>query len=117
MDLRDLCLAQRGAIEDFPFGEDVRVIKVRGKMFALIPVGSDPASISLKCDPLLAQAMRDTYEAVQPGYHLSKKHWNTVTIDGSIPDNEIQDMIDLSYDLVVKGLTKKERAELAALDE
>jgi len=85
-----------------------------------MPVGipeDQPQSLSLKCEPTLAQLLRQTYEAVQPGYHLSKKHWNTVTMDGSLPDDEIFEMIDNSYDLVVKGLKKADREALTDLSK
>jgi predicted DNA-binding protein (MmcQ/YjbR family) len=114
--LRDYCLGKKGAIEDFPFGKDVRVFKVMGKMFALLPV-DDPARISLKCDPIKAQALRLTYEAVEPGYHLNKQHWNTVTVDGSIPDEEIIEMIDHSYWLIVQKLKKSDRKALGTFNE
>jgi len=110
-ELRDYCLSRRDANEDFPFGNDVAVYKVMGKMFALIPVNPSP-QISLKCDPLWAEVLRQTYIAVTPAYHLNKKHWNGVIVDGSIPDSEIREMIDHSYEIVVKGLTKKEREKL-----
>jgi len=109
--LRQYCLGQKGTVEEFPFGPEAQVYKVMGKMFALIPV-DDPARISLKCDPALAEVLRENYPAVQPGYHLSKRHWNTVTVDGSIPDDEIRDMIDHSYDRVLAGLTRREREQL-----
>ena len=115
-ELRDYFLAQTAAIEDFPFGEDVRVFKVMGKMFGLLPV-NEPVSISVKCDPVLAKMQRDTYSAVKPGYHLNKRHWNTVTIDGTIPDDEIQEMIVHSYELVVKKLKKADREALAKMKE
>lgn len=108
--LRAECLSKRGATEDFPFGDDVAVMKVRGKVFALLPV--DGSSISLKCDPTRAVMLRDTYPAITPGYHLNKRHWNTITLDGSVPEDEIIEMIDHSYDLVVLGLPKKERESL-----
>ncbi len=110
--LRAYLLAKAGTTEERPFGPDVLVFKVLGKMFALVAWEADPLTISLKCDPNLAQLLRDTYAAVQPGYHLSKRHWNTVTLDGSIPPDEVAEMIDNSYALVVKGLTKAQRAEL-----
>jgi predicted DNA-binding protein (MmcQ/YjbR family) len=114
-ELRAYCLSKRGAREDFPFGEDVAVYKVMGKMFALIPVDAPP-QISLKCDPTFAEVLRQTYAAVTPAYHLNKQHWNGVRVDDSIPDDEIQEMIDHSYELVVKGLSKKAREKLE-LDE
>jgi predicted DNA-binding protein (MmcQ/YjbR family) len=110
-ELRAYCLSKRGAGEDFPFGEDVAVYKVMGKMFALMPVNA-PSQISLKCDPAFADVLRQTYAAVTPAYHLNKQHWNGIMIDGSIPDDEIQEMIDHSYELVVKGLSKKDREKL-----
>jgi predicted DNA-binding protein (MmcQ/YjbR family) len=112
--LMDYCLAKKGAVETFPFGPDARVFKVMAKMFAIMPADGT-ATISLKCDPTWAKLLRDTYEAVQPGYHLNKVHWNTVRVDGTIPDAEIREMIDHSYQLVVKGLKKTEREVLAKL--
>lgn len=117
-DLRAFCLAQKGAVEDFPFGEDTAVYKVMGKMFALMPARppqNEPPYLSLKCDPTLAQMLRQTYDAVQPGYHLNKTHWNTVTVDGSIPYAEIEEMIEHSYNQVVKGLKKADREQLARM--
>jgi predicted DNA-binding protein (MmcQ/YjbR family) len=113
-DLIQHCLSQTGAVEEFPFGPDARVYKVMNKMFALIPVG-EPVRISLKCDPTLARILRDTYPAVQPGYHLNKRHWNTVLVDGTISDQEVREMIDNSYDLVVGKLSRKERETLAGM--
>lgn len=89
---------------DYPFGEDVAVYKVgdeNGKMFALIQEGSDPVRLSLKCDPTLAELLRDKYETVLPGYHLNKKHWNTIICTGLVPDDELRDLIRHSYELVV----------------
>ncbi len=101
----------------YPFDPDVLVYKIMGKMFALISDtgGKSPNKLpqmNLKCDPLHAQELRDVFDAVIPGYHMNKKHWNTVILDGSIPPSEIERMIDHSYTLVVKGLTKKERSQL-----
>ena len=109
--LRTYCLSKNEAVETFPFGEDVRVFKVRGKVFALIPVSSS-TSISLKCEPTWAQILRRSYQAVTPGYHLNKEHWNTVECDGSIPDEEILGMVDHSYDRVVKSFPRKIRESL-----
>lgn len=89
-----------GAKLDFPFGKDVEVYKVNDKMFALVAVGSDPVRISLKCDPLLAETLRERYESVLPGYHLNKKHWNTIVLSGQLGDQEIKDLINHSYNLV-----------------
>ena len=108
------CLSRKGASVDQPFGPDVDVYKVMRKMFALIPTDGS-LSISLKCDPAFAVILRDTYPAVTPGYHLSKQHWNSVAIDGTIPDDEIEEWIDHSYGLIVKGLTRAQRAALEKL--
>jgi predicted DNA-binding protein (MmcQ/YjbR family) len=110
---REYCLAKRGATEGTPFGETVLVFKVGGKMFALVALDEIPATANLKCDPDLALELRDRYEQVRPGYHMNKKHWNTVEIEGGIPDTELRKMIDHSYELVVKRLPKAERAKLA----
>ncbi len=104
--LRKYLLDKPGATEEFPFGPSAMVFKVRRKMFALIAVQETPLRINLKCDPELARHLRAAYDAVQPGYHMNKNHWNTITLDGSLPDEEILTMIDDSYDLVVKGLGK-----------
>ncbi|MFB9327525.1 MmcQ/YjbR family DNA-binding protein [Paenibacillus aurantiacus] len=101
----DYCKRKKAAIEDYPFGPEPLVMKVGGKMFALI---SD-SSISLKCDPAIAENLREQHEAVKPGYHLNKKHWNTVLVDGSMETDDIWAMIDHSYALVVSKLTKAER--------
>jgi predicted DNA-binding protein (MmcQ/YjbR family) len=110
--LRTYCLAKGGAFEDFPFGEEVAIYKVMGKIFALIPLDTDPPTISLKCDPILAGMLRETYPSVTPGWHLNKKHWNSVKIDGTVADDEIEEWIDHSYEQVVKGLTKAQKAAL-----
>jgi predicted DNA-binding protein (MmcQ/YjbR family) len=106
------CSAKPGTVEDYPFGDPVAVFKVAGKMFALVPLGETPASISLKCDPELAAFLRNRYTAVTPGYHLNKRHWNTMTLDGSVPDDEVLELIDHSYDLVVARLTRAQRNQL-----
>ncbi len=107
------CGAKPGAVEDYPFGDEVAVFKVAGKMFALVPLGEAPGSVSLKCDPGLAASLRDRYAGVTPGYHLNKRHWNTVTLDGSVPGEELLELIDHSYDLVVARLTRPQRSQLA----
>jgi predicted DNA-binding protein (MmcQ/YjbR family) len=109
---RECCLAKRGATEGTPFGEDVLVFKVGGKMFALVALDEIPATANLKCDPDLALELRDRYEQVRPGYHMNKKHWNTVEIEGGISDTELRKMIDHSYELVVKSLPKAARSKL-----
>ena len=110
---RDYCLTKRGVAEDTPFGEEHLVFKVGGKMFALVTLEEVPASANLKCDPDLALELRDRYEQVRPGYHMNKKHWNSVEIESGISDAEIRKMIDHSYDLVVQGLPKAARQRLA----
>ena len=101
-----------GAAEEFPFRADLSVFKVSGKVFALVPLKDRPFSVSLKCEPALAEQLRDTYPAIRPGYHLNKRHWNTVQVDGSLPDRLVLDMIEDSYDLVVAGLPKQAQAGL-----
>jgi predicted DNA-binding protein (MmcQ/YjbR family) len=109
---REYCLSKITATESMPFGEGVLVFKIVGKMFALAALDEIPTTVNLKCDPDLAFALRDQYEQVQPGYHMNKKHWNTVEIDSGIPDAELRKMIDHSYELVVQGLPKKAREKL-----
>ena len=103
------CSVKPGAVEDYPFGDEVAVFKVADRMFALVPLGETPGSVSLKCDPELASSLRARYAGVTPGYHLSKRHWNTVTLDGSVPDEEVLELVDHSYDLVVARLTRAQR--------
>jgi predicted DNA-binding protein (MmcQ/YjbR family) len=103
---REYCLTRPGAREETPFGPDVLVYKVGGKMFALAPLDEVPPTVNLKCDPDLALDLRDRYEQVRPGYHMNKKHWNTVEIESGIPDVDLQKMIDHSYDLVIRSLPK-----------
>jgi len=109
-EFREYCLTKPGAREETPFGSDVLVFKVGGKMFALAALDEVPTTVNLKCDPDLALDLRDRYEQVRPGYHMNKKHWNTVEIDTGIPDVELRKMIDHSYELVVKSLPKPARA-------
>ena len=113
--MRAYLLDKKGAIEDFPFGPEVMVFKVMGKMFALVFWGESFLRINVKCDPDLAMHFRAMYEAVTPGYHMNKKHWNTITLDGSIHDGEIFTMIDDSYNLVIKGLNKADRKRLSRI--
>ncbi len=108
-ELRDHCLSFTGAEETYPFGPRTSVFKVAGKMFALSQLGADSLRVSVKCEPELAEALREAYPAVIPGYHLNKRHWNTVIIDGSLPDQAIRDMIEDSYDLVVGNLPSARR--------
>ena len=109
---REYCLNKPHVTEGTPFGEDVLVFKVAGKIFALAPLDEVPARANLKCDPDLALELRDRYEQVQPGYHMNKKHWNTVEIDSGIPEPELRRMIDHSYQLVAESLPKTARTKL-----
>jgi predicted DNA-binding protein (MmcQ/YjbR family) len=111
--LRRLCLALPGAREEFPFGDQPSVFKVGGKMFALSALESRPLRVSLKCEPDLGEGLRATYPAIQPGYHLNKRHWVTITVDGSVPDETLRELLEDSYDLVVAKLPAKERARVS----
>lgn len=111
-ELRDRCLSLRGAQETFPFGPENSVFKVASKMFASSRLTQTPLRVSLKCEPALAEQLRETHAAVLPGYHLNKRHWNTVIIDGSLPDQMISDMVEDSYDLVVSKLPAARRRAL-----
>jgi len=106
------CSAKPEAVLEYPFGDDVAVYKIRGKIFALVPEVANRLSVSLKCEPNRAAALRDIYPAVTAGYHLNKKHWNTVLLDGSLPTSEIEIQIDHSYFLVFSGLRKADRNAL-----
>ena len=106
VEFREYCLGKPNTTEGTPFGETVLVFKVAGKMFALISLDEVPATANLKCDPDLALDLRDRYEQVRAGYHMNKKHWNTVEIDSGIPEAELRRMIDHSYDLVVQSVPK-----------
>ncbi len=111
-ELYDYCIGKPGSTETYPFGEETIVFKVGGKMFALTGAGNVPPTVNLKCDPERGIELRERYPAVRPGYHMNKRHWNTVTLDGSIPAAELREMIDHSYALVVASLPKKIRTEL-----
>jgi len=111
-ELRDRCLALPGAEETFPFGPENSVFKVAGKVFALSRLDANPLRVSLKCEPALAEQLREAHAAVIPGYHLNKRHWNTVIIDGSLGSGAIGDMIEDSYDLVVSKLPRTPRIGL-----
>jgi predicted DNA-binding protein (MmcQ/YjbR family) len=110
--LRELCLSFAGAVEEFPFGPETSVFKVGGKMFALTALDRQPLQVSLKCEPELATHLRLAHDAINPGYHLNKRHWNTVTLDGSLPDGMVRDLVEDSYDAVVAGLPRAKRATL-----
>jgi predicted DNA-binding protein (MmcQ/YjbR family) len=111
-ELRRWCLAQTGAVEDFPFGPEHSVFKVGGKIFAISALDRTPLEVSVKSEPELALELRAGYAAIRPGYHLNKRHWNTVTLDGSLPDGLVRDLVEDSYDLVVSALPRRTRNEL-----
>lgn len=111
-EIYDYCASKPGATEEYPFGESTLVFKVGGKMFALTSPEGIPPSVNLKCNPERSLELRERYHAVQPGYHMNKKHWNTVRFDGSIPHGELAGLIDHSYELVVATLPKKVRETL-----
>lgn len=111
-ELKKICLGLPGAREEFPFGEATSVFKVAGKMFALSALRSAPLSVSLKCEPDVAVQLRVQYPAITPGYHLNKRHWNTVVLDGSVPARLVREMVEDSYDLVVAGLPRREQEKL-----
>ena len=110
--LREHCLSFPRTEETFPFSPGTSVFKVEGKMFALSTLARRPLSVSLKCEPALAEQLRQMHGAVTPGYHLNKKHWNTVVLDGSLPERIVKDMVEDSYDLVVSGLPAARRRAL-----
>lgn len=106
-DLRDYCLALAGVTESFPFDESTLVFKVGPKIFALMSLEADPPRVNLKCDPLFAIELREQYQtAVLPGYHMNKKHWNTIVCNGELSNTQIKNMIEASYNLVFNSLTK-----------
>ena len=108
-ELKAACLALPGAAEEFPFGDEVSVFKVGGKMFAASALDGEPLQLSVKCEPDLAVQLRAAHPAIVPGYHLNKRHWNTITLDGSLPDQMVTDLLGDSYDLVVASLPKSRR--------
>lgn len=109
--LREYCLSKPGATESFPFGEDALVFKTGGKMFLLIDL-KNPVSFNAKCDPERAIALREEFDEITPGYHMSKVHWNTVDMQGRLSDLQLRELIDHSYELVFRGLPKKVKDEL-----
>ncbi|HJS92630.1 MAG TPA: MmcQ/YjbR family DNA-binding protein, partial [Solirubrobacteraceae bacterium] len=115
--LKRLCLSFAGSEETFPFGSETSVFKVGGKMFALSQLSGDPLKVSIKCEPPLAEELRAAHPAITPGYHLNKRHWNTVVIDGSLSERMIADMIEDSYDLVVSQLPRARRRALGVPDD
>lgn len=111
-ELKRICLGLPGAREEFPFDDGTSVFKVAGKMFALSALKSPPPRVSLKCDPDVAVQLRLQYPEITGGYHLNKRHWNTVVVEGSVPARLVREMIEDSYDLVVAGLPRREQEKL-----
>lgn len=115
-EFRLYCLQKTGTEECFPFDEETLVFKVMGKMYALTGLNNEEFKANLKCDPARAETLREEYHDIQPGWHMSKKHWNTVRFEGDLEEKILLELIDHSYDLVVSKLTKKLQAELKSLD-
>jgi len=110
--LRMYCLAKKAAKEEFPFGDSTIVFKVKGKMFLAVGLDRKPLQFNVKSDPEKITELRERYDAVKPGYHMNKNHWNTVVVDGSIPEKLLREMIDESYLLIIKSLPKKDQSGL-----
>lgn len=115
-EFHEYCLTKTAVTEEFPFGPDTLVLKVGGKVFALSGLDNPIFSVNLKCSPEYAEELRENYEEIQPGYHMNKKHWNTVNFEGNIPDELLRQLIDHSYELVVRGIPKSKRKELGLID-
>ena len=111
-DVLVICHDLPEAEETYPFGDEVAVFKVGGKMFALVPLTEGPGTVNLKCDPVRARELREAYPGIRPGYHQNKRHWNTVDLDGSVEGDVVRGLIEDSYDLVVAGLPRAARARL-----
>jgi predicted DNA-binding protein (MmcQ/YjbR family) len=113
-ELPELCLGRRGAREEFPFRPELSVFKVAGKMFALSALSEEPLRVSIKCDPELGEQLRFTHPSIEPGYHLNKRHWLTITIDGSLPDALVANLIEGSHELVTAPATPRRRSDRSA---
>ncbi|QDQ11487.1 MmcQ/YjbR family DNA-binding protein [Streptomyces spectabilis] len=111
-ELRTFCLSFNDVVEDFPFGPETSVFKVAGKLFALSALDREPLTVNLKCDPEIALQLRAQYPDIVPGWHMNKRHWNTVTADAGLPDQLVRELVEDSYDLVVAGLPRTERLRL-----
>lgn len=111
-EFRDYCLSKNQVTESFPFDEETLVFKVAGKMFALTGLEHHPSTVNLKCNPEKALELREEHDEIIPGYHMNKMHWNTVTIDGGLSNKLIKELTDDSYNLVIKGMSKKQQKEL-----
>ena len=109
IELRDHCLSLPGSSFDFPFDTETIVFRVGGRMFALSGIDADPVSVTLKCDPILARDLRAAYDAVTPGYHMNKEHWNTIRAGADLPDDKLRWLIDHSHELVAAGLPRSQR--------
>jgi predicted DNA-binding protein (MmcQ/YjbR family) len=107
--IREYCLSKKNVKEDQPFGPDTLVYKIAGKIFLLLSLDDDPLQFNVKCDPDLALELREEYTCVIPGYHMNKKHWNTIIVDGTAPSKKIKEWIDHSYELVARGTKKTTR--------
>ncbi|MFI5149674.1 MAG: MmcQ/YjbR family DNA-binding protein [Bacteroidia bacterium] len=116
-ELREYCMDKISVEETFPFGEDTLVFKVMGKAFLLTGLGENPLSFNVKCDPEKAVQLREEYNCVQPGYHMNKKHWNTIEVDGSVPDRMLREWIDHSYEQVCAGLSKRVQEKILKDEE
>lgn len=110
--LQRYCLSKKAVTEDFPFGDTTIVFRVKGKIFLLAGLDRSPLQFNVKCDPEKAIELREQYDAIQPGYHMNKKHWNTIIADGRLSTSLLKELIDHSYDLVVQSLPKKDRIDL-----
>jgi predicted DNA-binding protein (MmcQ/YjbR family) len=110
--IKTYCAGKKAVTWDYPFDSETLVYRVMGKIFVLMPAVADPPRLNLKCDPTLAEILRREFPAITPGYHMNKQHWNTVVVDGSLPDAQIYEMIDHSYEQVAKGLKKADREKL-----
>jgi predicted DNA-binding protein (MmcQ/YjbR family) len=113
--IKDYCAKKSGSREDYPFGPDTLVFKVLSKMYALVGEDENPLRMNLKCDPEQAPVLRSMHDSILPGYHMNKEHWNTIVLDGTLPDELVFKLIDESYDLVAAGLKKSEKEELQLL--
>ncbi|MGB8945950.1 MAG: MmcQ/YjbR family DNA-binding protein [Streptomyces sp.] len=111
-ELRAFCLSFNDVVEEFPFGPEASVFKVAGKMFALTSLDASPLTVNLKCDPEIAVQLRAAHPEIVPGWHMNKRHWNTVTVDAKLPDQQVRELVEDSYDLVVAGLPKAVRLRL-----
>ncbi|MEV2249576.1 MmcQ/YjbR family DNA-binding protein [Streptomyces sp. NPDC050147] len=111
-ELRTFCLSFNDVVEEFPFGPEASVFKVAGKMFALSSLDGTPLTVNLKCDPEIAVQLRAAHPEIVPGWHMNKRHWNTVTVDATLPDQQVRELVEDSYDLVVAGLPKAVRLRL-----